>query len=72
MSRTASALLGSGSDARHAIQAVFLWACRNISKLVESRGLGPWLCEITANICRDIARGGRRYEGALIGERRLV
>ena len=70
--RTATSLLGSESDARDAVQEVFLKAYRYFSKFDDSRELAPWLYKITTNVCRDIARSKRRHQGAPIEVQRLV
>lgn len=70
--RAATSLLGSESDARDAVQEVFLKAYRYFSKFDDSRELAPWLYKITTNVCRDMARSKRRHQGAPIEEQRLV
>lgn len=62
--RVATSLLGSESDARDAVQEVFLKVYRYFSKFDDSRELTPWLYKITTNVCRDIARSRRRHQGA--------
>ena len=70
--RTATSLLGSESDARDAVQEVFLKAYRYFSKFDDSRELAPWLYKITTNVCRDMARAKRRHQGVPIEVQRLV
>ena len=70
--RAATSLLGSESDARDAVQEVFLKAYRYFSKFDDSRDLAPWLYKITTNVCRDLAKSKRRHQGAPIEVQGLV
>lgn len=70
--RTANSLLGSESDARDAVQEVFLKAYCYSSKFDDSGELAPWLYKVTTNVCRDMAMAKRHHQGAPIEVQGLV
>ena len=71
MFRAARPSLGSVSDAEDALQEAFLRVYRCVHKFDGSRDLGPWRHNITANVCRGIARVGCR-QGLPLDYQRLA
>ncbi len=61
MTRVATAILGSGSDAADAIQDALLEAWRHLPRLRSADAFDPWLERILVNCCRlTIRRRARR------------
>ena len=56
---TALRMLGQPADAQDAAQEVFLRLHRHLKRLDEARAVGPWLYQVTVNVCRDLLRRRR-------------
>lgn len=53
-------LTGSVADAQDAAQEAFIRLHLHVRRIDSGRGVGPWLCAVTVNACRDIGRRQRR------------
>lgn len=53
-------LTGSMADAQDATQETFVRLHLRIREIEAERGVGPWLCTVAVNACRDIGRRQRR------------
>jgi RNA polymerase sigma-70 factor (ECF subfamily) len=53
-------IAGDAEDAKDAMQEAFLRLHRHLGRIDSESALGPWLCQVTANLCRDIGRRKRR------------
>jgi RNA polymerase sigma-70 factor (ECF subfamily) len=48
------------ADAQDATQETFVRLHLRIREIEAERGVGPWLCTVAVNVCRDIGRRQRR------------
>jgi RNA polymerase sigma-70 factor, ECF subfamily len=53
-------ITGNPEDARDAMQEAFLRLHRRLAQISSEAAIGPWLCTVTVNLCRDLARAKRR------------
>ncbi|MBX7219644.1 MAG: RNA polymerase sigma factor [Blastocatellia bacterium] len=53
--RTAARMLGNFADAQDAAQEVFLRLHKYLHRFQEEREFSPWLYQVTANVCHEIA-----------------
>lgn len=51
---------GNTEDAKDATQEAFLRLHRHLGKIDSEAAIGPWLCAVVINACRDIGRTRRR------------
>ncbi len=51
---------GNAEDAKDATQEAFLRLHRHLGKIDSEGAIGPWLCTVVINACRDIGRVRRR------------
>jgi RNA polymerase sigma-70 factor (ECF subfamily) len=51
---------GNREDAKDAMQEAFLRLHRHLSQIDSDAAIGPWLCTVVVNACRDIGRTKRR------------
>jgi RNA polymerase sigma-70 factor (ECF subfamily) len=69
--RTASAILGSPTDAHDVVQESFVAAWRHLPRLRDPRKFDAWLTKTIVNRCRDVLRRRKRSrEVALDGSLR--
>jgi len=57
-------MTGNVADAQDAVQETLIRLHLGIRKIDAVRGVGPWLCAVAVNACRDIGR--RRQRSRLI------
>ena len=62
-------LTANPEDAKDAAQETFLRLHAKLSQVDSERSVGPWLCTVAANICRDFGRRHRRTLTAVLTER---
>jgi RNA polymerase sigma-70 factor (ECF subfamily) len=53
-------MTGSVADAQDAAQETFIRLHLRIREIDAVRGVGPWLCTVAVNACKDIGRRRRR------------
>jgi len=53
-------IAGNREDARDAMQEAFLRLHRHLGRIESDAAIGPWLCAVVVNACRDIGRTRRR------------
>jgi RNA polymerase sigma-70 factor (ECF subfamily) len=53
-------IAGNAEDAKDAMQEAFLRLHRNMAQIDSEAAIGPWLCAVAVNACRDIGRAKRR------------
>ena len=53
-------IAGNREDAKDAMQEAFLRLHRRLGQIDSDAAIGPWLCAVVVNACRDIGRTRRR------------
>ncbi|MHC4625314.1 MAG: RNA polymerase sigma factor [Planctomycetota bacterium] len=59
-------ILGNSHDAEDIAQQALLKAFTGMSQLRNGQRFGPWLCQITRNLCIDLVRKRRRSSETLL------
>ncbi|HUT31040.1 MAG TPA: RNA polymerase sigma factor [Sedimentisphaerales bacterium] len=59
-------ILGNTHDAEDITQQALLKALTDMNQLRDGQRFGPWLCQITRNLCIDLVRKRRRGSEALL------
>lgn len=59
-------LTGNPEDAQDAAQETFLRLHGKLRQIDSDRSVGPWLCTVAANLCRDLGRERRRSKSTAL------
>jgi RNA polymerase sigma factor (sigma-70 family) len=65
-------LTGDPEDAKDAAQETFIRLHKKLGQIDSERSVGPWLCTVAANVCRDFGRERRRAKTAAMNEHTIA